>query len=150
MTSRKRDDGLIGGLVPLGGRLSLGAEVFACQQCVKDADTIEVEAVVIGGKILEKSVQLFTGGEAPELLFPSGHLGANFWVSGKGVIEARSYMTPVDTGHPSGLGIFGRFCQGMSKKNFLGIGGGWGSSLHRGLKSSTENRKDGEGLSWEK
>jgi hypothetical protein len=56
MTSRKRDDGLIRGLVPLGGRLSLGAEVFSCQQCVKDADTIEVKAVVIGGKMLEKSV----------------------------------------------------------------------------------------------
>jgi len=133
--------------VPLGGRLSLGAEVFACQQCVKDADTIEVEAVVIGGKMLEKSVQLFTGGEAPELLFPGGHLGANFCVSGKGVIEARSYMTPVDTGHPSGLRIFGRFCQGMGKKSFLGISGGWGSFFHRGLKSSAKNGKDGKGFS---
>ena len=56
MAPGERDHGLIGGLVPLGGRLSLGAEIFSRQQRVKDADTIEVKAVVIGGKMLEKSV----------------------------------------------------------------------------------------------
>ena len=147
MAPGEGDHGLIGGLVPLGGRLGLGAEIFSRQQRVKDSDSIKIKSVLIGGEMLKKRIQLFAGGKGPELLFPGGHLGADFWVSGKGVIEARSYMTPVDTGHPSGLGIFGRFCQGMGKKSFLGISGGWGSFFHRGLKSSAKNGKDGKGFS---
>ena len=82
MTSGERDDGLIGRLVPLGGRLGYGPEVFACQQGVKDTDPVEVEAVLIGGEMPEKGVQRFAGGKRPEFLLPTGYLGPNLRVGG--------------------------------------------------------------------
>jgi len=147
MAPGEGDHGLIGGLVPLGGGLGLGAEIFSRQQGVKDADPIKIKSVLIGGEMLKKRIQLFAGGKGPELLFPSGYLGADLGISGEGVLETGTDVATVDAGHPSGLRIFGRFCQGMGKKSFLGISGGWGSFFHRGLKSSAKNGKDGKGFS---
>lgn len=117
MAPGEGDHGLIGGLVPLGGGLGLGAEIFSRQQGVKDADPIKIKSVLIGGEMLKKRIQLFAGGKGPELLFPSGHLSADLGISGEGVLETWTDVAAVDTGHPGGVGIFGGLGQGAGKKS---------------------------------
>jgi len=48
------DEGLVGRLVPLDGGLDLGLKIAAGEKGVKDADPVKVEAVGVGGEVLEE------------------------------------------------------------------------------------------------
>ena len=84
MTAGEGDEGLVGGFVPLDGGPDLGLEFLAMEKRVEDAHTVEIEAVGVGGKVLEKIGQSVGRGEGPEVFFPGGNEFADFSSASKG------------------------------------------------------------------
>ena len=54
MAAGKGDDGLIGGFVPLDGRVGFCFQVLTREQAVKHPHTVEVESVLVGPEVLKK------------------------------------------------------------------------------------------------
>jgi len=47
VATRKADDGLIGGFVPLDRGLGFGPEILACEEGVENSDSIEVKLILV-------------------------------------------------------------------------------------------------------
>lgn len=150
MTAGERDDGLVGGFVPLHGRVGFCAKFSTGHQGVQDAHPVKVKAVLIGGEVLEKRLHGFTGGQGPKFFLPRGHLATDFGVGSERVLEARANMTSIDAGNPSGIGVFRGLGQGLGKEGLGRIRWGRGSRLHRLLESPTKDGQNGEGAVGEK
>lgn len=147
MATGERYEGLVGGVMPVDGRLDLGLEVAASKEGVEDADPVEVEAVGVGREMLKEIGQGLGGGNAPEVLFPRGHEASDFFIGHERVLEAGADVATVDAGDPSGVGIVGAGQAGERLgENGRGIRvGGRNAFFHEFLQAAAENGQDGKG-----
>ena len=70
MATRKADDGLIGGFVPLDGGFGFGPEILACEEGVENSDAIEIVVILVGAEMVKKLGEFFARGQGPQFLFP--------------------------------------------------------------------------------
>jgi hypothetical protein len=130
--------------------MGFGTKVLTGEEGVKNADSIEVKPVLIRAQVPEKFGKCFGGGKGPQLFFPSRHLSLNFFVSGKGVLKARTDVASVDAGNDRSVRLLRQFPQGSGKNRFRRSFGRRCPCFHGVLESAAEDGKDGEGATWKK
>ena len=133
--------------MPLDGGLDLGLEFLAMEKRMEDADPVEVEAVGVGGEVLEKIGQSVRRSDAPEVLFPRGDEFSDLFIGIEGVAKTGSNVATVNAGDPGGVEVIGAGKAGERLgENSRGIRiGRRNTSFHELLETTTKDGKDGEG-----
>ncbi len=133
--------------MPVNGGLNFGLKIAAGEEGVKNADTVEVKSVGVGGKMLKKVGEGFRGCDAPEMFFPGGDEAADFFIGCERMLKTGTDVATVDAGDPGGIGIISAGEAGERLgENSRGIRIGRRDALfHEVLQAAAENGKDGEG-----